>query len=121
MATYNNNNNEKDFYKLDNNIKRIKFGTTIGNNIFSKILKKVQKLYRIRKIIKEEKPDFILPLIIYTNIEVIIACLGLKTKILVAEHSNYWAVKSNLFRILRIITYRLATKVIVLTKKDKNL
>lgn len=119
VATY--NNNEKDFYKLNENVKRIKFGTSIGKNIFSKIIKRVQKLYRIRKIIKEEKPDFVLPLIVYTNIEVIIACLGLKTKILVAEHSNYWAIKSKLLRILRIVTYRLASKTIVLTKKDKEI
>lgn len=119
VATY--NNNEKDFYKLNKNIKRIKFGTTLGKNIFSKIVKRVQKLYNIRQIVKEEKPHFVLPLIVYTNIEVIIACLGLKTKILVAEHSNYWAVKSKLFRILRIITYKLASKTIVLTKKDKEI
>jgi GalNAc-alpha-(1->4)-GalNAc-alpha-(1->3)-diNAcBac-PP-undecaprenol alpha-1,4-N-acetyl-D-galactosaminyltransferase len=118
VATY---LNEEDFYKLSENIKRIKFGTRIGKNIFLKIVKRIQKLYRIRKIVKEEKPDFILPLIVYTNIEVIIACLGLKTKILVTEHSNYWAVKSKLFRILRIITYKLATKAIVLTKKDKDI
>lgn len=117
VATY--NNVEKDFYTLNDTIKRIKFGTSIGKNFFSKILKRVQKLYRIRKIIKEEKPDFVLPLIVYTNIEVIIASLGLKTKVLVAEHSNYWAVKSKLFRILRIITYKLASKTIVLTNKDK--
>jgi GalNAc-alpha-(1->4)-GalNAc-alpha-(1->3)-diNAcBac-PP-undecaprenol alpha-1,4-N-acetyl-D-galactosaminyltransferase len=119
VATY--LNEEKDFYKLNKNIKRIKFGTSIGKNIFSKIIKRVQKLYNIRQIVKEEKPDFILPLIVYTNIEVVIACLGLKTKILVAEHSNYWAVKSKLIRVLRIMTYRLASKTIVLTKKDKEI
>lgn len=119
VATY--NDSEKDFYKLHKNIKRIKFGTKIGTNIFSKIFKRIQKLYRIRKIVKKENPDYILPLLVYTNIEVILACLGLKTKILLAEHSNYWAVKSKLSRIIRIITYRFAKKTIVLTKKDKEI
>lgn len=117
IATY--NNSKEDFYEIEKNIKRIKFGTKLGNNIIIKTLKRFQKLYQIRKIIKEEKPDIILPLIIYTNIEVLIASIGLNTKILVAEHSNYFAVKSKFERIVRLLSYKLATKVVLLTQKDK--
>lgn len=117
IATY--NDAVEDFYPIDQKIKRIRFGSAVGTNKITKLFKRIQKLYRIRQIIQQEKPDVVLPLIIYTNIEVAIASIGLGTKVMVAEHNNYWAVKSKFFRILRLIAYRFATKTVVLTRRDK--
>lgn len=118
IATY--NVAVEDFYTLNEKIKRIHFGVKNGNNIFTKTAKRIRRSWKIRRIVANTKPDIIIPLLVHTNIEVILATLGNKTPVLVVEHSNYWAETSIIYKTVRIIAYKLANKVILLTKVDKQ-
>lgn len=117
IATY--DTQVEDFYKLNEKIKRVNFGVINGTNIVSKVLKRINRLKKIRGIVNNISPDIVISLIVNTNIEVALATLGCKPPLLVVEHSNYWAVKSIITRALRIMAYRTSNTAVVLTNKDK--
>lgn len=119
LVTY--DNNVKDFYLIDERILRIKIDYKIKKNILLKYFQRIKRLKTIRKIIKDEKADIVVPLIVYTNMETILSAIGLNINIVAVEHSSYYGVKSRYIRILRIILYRLVNRVILLTERDKNI
>ncbi|MCK5831413.1 MAG: glycosyltransferase family 4 protein [Methylococcales bacterium] len=117
IATY--NIAVDDFYKLNSQVKRVNFGVKNGNNLFTKVIKRINRVWRIRRMVQDINPDIVISLIVSTNIEVIFATLFTKTPVLAVEHSNYWAVKPVLHRALRIFAYKFSSKVVLLTTKDK--
>jgi len=67
------------------------------------------RLFELRKIIINEKPDIIVSFLTNVNIAVIIASTGLKIPVIVSERSNYK--KYSIPIILRMLTYILYRKV----------
>ena len=80
----------------------------------SKIISNIARVFKLRKIIRREKNSVVISFITRTNIEVIIATLGLGNKIIISERNhvysqrNHW---SRFERFMRIVFYRFSSKV----------
>lgn len=108
--------NKKDSFPLDQSITRVKIIVN-GNNKFIRAIKKIR---RIRKEIKRENPDITISFMTYTNIYTLIAKIGLKRKIIVSERSSLNRTYPFYIRIMRKLTYPASTKVVLVTKADKE-
>lgn len=76
----------------------------------------------IRRYVKEQKPDVILSFAARINILVLIACIGLKVKIVVSERNDpRYDGRGKLAQMLVSILYPLASKVVFQTKQVQNL
>ena len=100
-------------YKLAEGIKNIRVLT----NKSSRVVGTLQRLWQLRKNIKAEKPDCIVSFSAVTNIQILIASLFLRIKIIVSERvdpSRYPT--SKIRRGLRMILYPLAYKIVFQTQ-----
>lgn len=119
IATY--NNEVDDFYSIDSNVIRLRYGSEIKENKFQKFLYRINRLKELRKLVKDQNPDVVIPLIWKMNLETIIGLAGTGKKIIACEHNNYYQIKSKLIRIWRLFVYRYAEEVVLLTQADASI
>jgi glycosyltransferase involved in cell wall biosynthesis len=110
---------KKDHYLLNKDINVIK----ISNNPFFpkfKFLNLVWKLFTLRKILKNSKPDIIFSFLTRINIATCLATIGLKFPLIICERAwpPFYSLNSSLFWIYRII-FKKAKKVVVQTNESK--
>lgn len=109
---------ERDFYKLDANVKRIAMNEAGASFGLFKFLKNIKRVFLFRKIVKKEKADIVLGMITRHAIIAILASFKLPVKVIVSER-NYPGLRGNhlMWDFLRRYIYRFADKHVVQTEK----
>lgn len=104
------NKPEDDFYELPKNMKRIVINTgSPSSNKVVGLMKNAPYVWRLRKALKNLDSPNILSFLTRTNIHTILACMGLKKRVIISERNDttredhLWP-----WPILRKILYRLA-------------
>lgn len=104
-------------YDLDKRIRVLDF----AGNITSKILRFPMWIKRIRNYVKTEKPDVIVSFTAKINVIVCLACVGLKTKIIVSERNDPKHDGQGFFtKVLSKILYPGTAKIIFQTERVKK-
>ena len=88
-----------------------------GNN---KIIKVIRRTSRIRKLIKETNPDLIITFMVDLSMQVLLANCLTSNKIIVSEHITIQTTRQPHRLITRHILYRLASKIVFISKSDYN-
>lgn len=103
------------FYRLNSDIK------LINHHVFkSAFMRRIKKISDLRSLIKHEKYDVVVSFMDSTNFLVILAMLGLKTKLIITEHTAYNAPKPFWVTPLKRLLYPFANTLSVLSKVDLN-
>lgn len=113
-------NQEKSFYKIDKSIEITSFPAFKTKSILDKIKLRFKKFFTLRKALKEAKSDIFISFLDTTNIACIMAKWGLKTPLIICEHSSNFYLKSKFWLFLRRIFYSYADALSVLSEDDKN-
>lgn len=109
----------KPFYEISDKVKVFSLKSGVGDKgIVGNFKKRLSKVFKIRKFIKENKFDAIIPFLDSTNILVLTSNLGLKNKVIVSEHTNHKFIQNPVLKFLRRIMYSLADGIVMLTKFD---
>lgn len=81
---------------------------------------KIQAIFKLRKLIRGEKPDVILSFLTHVNITTLIAGFSTGVPIVVSERNDPSKEKSRIRRVLRDITYLFADGIVFQTEDAKN-
>lgn len=104
-------------YKLIEGIDHIKF-TLKSKNIF---LRKLERIICIREFIKIHKNSTIIAFEYFVNMQTIVACLGLRNRVIVSERNDPKRVGGNFpTYMIRNILYRFADKLVCQTSDAKE-
>ncbi|CAL2088367.1 putative N-acetylgalactosamine-N, N'-diacetylbacillosaminyl-diphospho-undecaprenol 4-alpha-N-acetylgalactosaminyltransferase [Tenacibaculum sp. 190524A02b] len=109
----------EDFYEINNqvNIHRLGFE---GKGKLNKIKSQIGVFFRLRKLLKEEKPDAVLSFMEKYNSFTIIASTFLGLKIFVSDRNNPMIKKSIIKKLLKRFTYNKAEGIIAQTQLAKS-
>jgi general glycosylation pathway protein len=112
----------KPFYELSSEVNVINLGLGVDNlGLIGNFKKRFVKIIEIRKIIKSGKFDCVISFLDSTNILVLASTFGLKTPIIVSEHTSFGARRSDIkYEILKRIFYPFASGLSVLSSYDKK-
>ena len=88
-----------------------------GNN---KIIKVIRRTSRIRKLIKEIKPDLIITFMVDLSMQVLLANCLTSNKLIVSEHITIQAPQSLHRKLTRHILYRFASRIVFISESDYN-
>ena len=107
------------FYKLNESIvvsslKQFKF-----SNFYHKIASRIKKFFALRNALKSSRADIFISFLDSTNIACIAAKCGLKTPLIISEHSTQSYLKPKIWRILRRLSYPYCNALSVLSQSDK--
>ena len=86
----------------------------------NKIIKVIRRVSRIRKLIKEIKPDLIITFMVDLSMQVLLANCLTSNKIIVSEHITIQTTRQPHRLITRHILYRLASKIVFISESDYN-
>ncbi|MCD8212649.1 MAG: glycosyltransferase [Campylobacter sp.] len=107
------------FYELNDRVNLINLANgvsergTIGN-----LKKRLGKIFTLRNMIKKGEYDAVISFLDSTNLLVIASAFGLKTPVIISEHTSFDAPKKTIFKILKRVLYPYADALSVLTKSD---
>ncbi|MDL0101178.1 GalNAc-alpha-(1-_4)-GalNAc-alpha-(1-_3)-diNAcBac-PP-undecaprenol alpha-1,4-N-acetyl-D-galactosaminyltransferase [Campylobacter felis] len=110
---------EDSFYKLEKEIVLKTLPQFSFHNLYHKIASRIKKIFALRRALRENESDVFISFLDTTNIACIVAKIGLKTPLIISEHSNEAYLKSKFWRILRRLTYPYAQLLSVLGSSDK--
>jgi len=116
ILTTNVTSKKRDFYLLDNRIKRKDISNLISLN--SKIKYFFDMLINIRNVIKKENPDVVISFISGLNIITIIAMMGLNIPIIISDRSNPYRDKIKF--IYKFLLYPFSKKLVLQTNGVKK-
>ncbi len=107
------------FYELDERIKVYDLSLEkISKNLLASIKNSLLRIKKLREYMRTIKADIVVSFITHVNVISILATKSVGVPIIACEHSNYYLLKSKLFRLIRATVYPLADRVTVLTKGD---
>lgn len=109
-------NDKQPSYPLNSNINIVK--TTIKSNI--SLLHPIERILRIFKAIKRNKPDLIISFIVELNMKVLLANFFTRKKIIISEQTSIQAKQSACRILTRHFLYRFASKVVFVSESDCN-
>ena len=100
---------KNDFHQLPEGVNRVSLGMAFQNKGFRKLTANIERILTLRKNIKKLQPDILIGMMTNSSVMAILACIDLKTKVIVSER-NYPAQKtvSPFWSFLRKLSYRLA-------------
>lgn len=107
------------FYQLSDTIKLTQIDQVSGEDtrFVKRMFQLVQRVFFLRKEIIKSKPDVVVSFIDVTNITTLIACIGLKTPVIVSERIDpHFHPIPSFYKFLRRCFYSHAKKVVVQTK-----
>ncbi|EJL4566436.1 GalNAc-alpha-(1-_4)-GalNAc-alpha-(1-_3)-diNAcBac-PP-undecaprenol alpha-1,4-N-acetyl-D-galactosaminyltransferase, partial [Campylobacter jejuni] len=107
------------FYKLENEVKVTSLEQFRFDTLYHKIASRFKKFFALRKALKESKADVFISFLDTTNIACIAAKIGLKTPLIISEHSNEAYLKPKIWRFLRRVSYPFCDALSVLGSSDK--
>jgi glycosyltransferase involved in cell wall biosynthesis len=101
--------NKNDFHQLPEGVNRVSLAMAFENNGLRKLTANIERILTLRNNIKTLQPDILIGMMTNSSVMAILACIGLKTKVIVSER-NYPARKtvSTFWSCLRKLTYKLA-------------
>lgn len=106
------------FYRLDRRVVLTQLGVTHPSaNAISAGISNIRRIMRLRRAIASTQPDVVISFLTETNVLTLMAMLGTKIPVIVAEHTDPntcpvpW-----IWGQLRRLTYRFAKKVVVLNR-----
>jgi GalNAc-alpha-(1->4)-GalNAc-alpha-(1->3)-diNAcBac-PP-undecaprenol alpha-1,4-N-acetyl-D-galactosaminyltransferase len=108
----------EDFYPLDSGVQRIWLDVETPNtSLLEKLRAHARRILKFREILANARPDAVLSFIDTSNVMTLLACLGLRLRVVVSERSNGAANAriSWIWRTSRIATYWLADVVVAQT------
>ncbi|WP_229203971.1 glycosyltransferase [Campylobacter anatolicus] len=107
------------FYEINGRINIINLKSGVGEKgLLGNIKKRFSKLKDLRNLIKNGKFDAVISFLDSTNLLVILSSFGLKTPIIISEHTSFNAPKKWVFKVLRRLLYPFANALSVLTHAD---
>ncbi len=107
---------KKATYHIDNKIPTRKIIVSDNN----KIIKVIRRISRIRKLIKKTNPDLIISFMVDLSMQVLLANYLTSNKLIVSEHITIQTTRQPHRLITRHILYRLASKIVFISKSDYN-
>ncbi|WAK01562.1 glycosyltransferase family 4 protein [Methylobacter sp. YRD-M1] len=109
----------KSFYCINDNVimHNLEFS---HSQLLSKIYNELKVFFKLRRILKEQNPDFVLSFMSKYNILTILATSNLNLKVFVSDRSNPKKQLPFLISFLRKITYRFAHGIIAQTSLAKS-
>lgn len=110
---------EPSFYPLDERVVLKTLTQFRFDTIYHKILSRFKKIFALRRALKEDGAEVFISFLDTTNIACIAAKIGLKTPLIISEHSNEAYLKSKFWRFLRRLSYPYASALTVLGSSDK--
>lgn len=106
------------FYYIDDNVIIHNLGFT-HSGVFNKAFNELKVFFKLRKILKQKKPDFVLSFMSKYNILTILAASNLNLRVFVSDRSNPKKQLPFHISFLRKITYRFAHGIIAQTSLAK--
>ncbi len=88
---------------------------------FKKIIAEIETFWKLRRLLKREKPDAVLSFMEKYNVFVILATRGLGLKVFISDRSNPESAIPKHIDILRKLSYRYATGIIAQTSLAKEI
>ena len=111
--------NAPSFYEISPKIRVIDANLGVGDmGIIGNFKKRFGKIFAIRKLFKSQNFDIIISFLDNTNVLSLIANFGLKTPLIISEHTNHTFLKARIWRVLKRIFYPRASGLSVLTRFD---
>ncbi|TQR33758.1 glycosyltransferase family 4 protein [Campylobacter sp. MIT 99-7217] len=107
------------FYELKSSISLYELPQFCYKNLYHKIMSRFKKYFALRKALKQSKADIFISFLDTTNIACIVAKIGLKSPLIISEHSTQSYLKAKIWRFLRRISYPYCSALTVLSKQDK--
>jgi GalNAc-alpha-(1->4)-GalNAc-alpha-(1->3)-diNAcBac-PP-undecaprenol alpha-1,4-N-acetyl-D-galactosaminyltransferase len=110
---------EKPFYSLSKTVSLLQINQVSASDekFLTRIHKIVKRLYFLRKAIKTSAPKVVVSFVDVMNITTLMACIGLKTPVIVSERIDpHFHPLPRFYKFLRTCFYRYAKKVVVQTK-----
>lgn len=111
---------KQSFYELDSKISLKELPQFSWHNLYHKLASRLKKFFALRKAMKEAKADIFISFLDTTNIACVWAKMGLKTPLIISEHSTQSYLKSRIWRFLRRLSYPHANALSVLSLQDKK-
>lgn len=111
---------ENSFYKLEKEITLKTLPQFRFDTLYHKIASRFKKYFALRKALKENPSDVFISFLDTTNIACIMAKIGLKTPLIISEHSNESYLNSLFWRFLRRMSYPYCSALTVLNSDDKS-
>jgi len=108
----------ENFYAINNNVIIHNLGFS-HSGLFNKIINELKVFYKLRKIFKQQQPDFVLSFMIKYNILTIITASYLNIKVIVSDRANPKTQQPFLISFLRKATYKFADGIIAQTSLAK--
>ncbi|WP_150306248.1 glycosyltransferase [Pseudomonas saliphila] len=107
---------KNDFYEVDGRVERVSLGFSYTKENF--FIERLCRVMRILKIYRSVSPDVVIASCTDMSLLSLLSLVLCRSKIIVCEHNNYHAVRSKIKRICRIIIYRKARRLVLLTERD---
>jgi GalNAc-alpha-(1->4)-GalNAc-alpha-(1->3)-diNAcBac-PP-undecaprenol alpha-1,4-N-acetyl-D-galactosaminyltransferase len=107
-----------DFYELDSGIRRVWLDVgASGTSVLAKLAAYVRRIRKLRAMLATVRPDAVLSFVDTSNVMTLLACMGLRLRVVVSERINGAANSSIpwLWRASRVATYWRANAVIAQT------
>jgi GalNAc-alpha-(1->4)-GalNAc-alpha-(1->3)-diNAcBac-PP-undecaprenol alpha-1,4-N-acetyl-D-galactosaminyltransferase len=104
----------ENFYPINNNVIIHQLGFS-HSGLLSKVVNELKVFFKLRKLLKQQKPDFVLSFMSKYNILTIFAASFLNLRVFVSERNNPRQQLPILISFLRKITYRFADGIIAQT------
>jgi GalNAc-alpha-(1->4)-GalNAc-alpha-(1->3)-diNAcBac-PP-undecaprenol alpha-1,4-N-acetyl-D-galactosaminyltransferase len=117
LATWAGRSSE-DFYELDSGVRRVWLDVEVPKiSLLAKLQAYVWRIRKLRGILANVRPDAVLSFIDTSNVMTLLACMGLRLRVVVSERVNGAAMSSIpcVWRALRTVTYWRADAVIAQT------
>jgi glycosyltransferase involved in cell wall biosynthesis len=106
----------RDFYRLDERVRRVGFGLLADTRLIDKVHVNVRRLLRLRRQLRRERPDVLVSFIAQANVIALMAAVGLDIPVVVSERIDPRVHRESLpVRVLRRLTYRRASCLVVQT------
>jgi glycosyltransferase involved in cell wall biosynthesis len=108
----------EDFYELDSGVRRVWLDVDASNaSPLAKCRAYVLRIRKLRRTLKDARPDAVLSFVDTSNVMTLLACVGLKLRTIVSERLNgeTMACIPWIWRVLRIATYWRAESVVAQT------
>ncbi|MCW1359717.1 glycosyltransferase [Campylobacter sp. CCS1377] len=113
-------NQEKSFYPLNESVEVKSLPYFKNQNLKDRILARIYRFFALRKAMLEDNADIFISFLDTTNIACIFAKWGIKTPLIISEHSHQSYLKSKIWRFLRRISFGYCNALCVLGSSDKK-
>lgn len=110
----------EDFYKINEKVKIHRLGFE-NKGLISKLFSEIRTFFKMRKLLKNERPDFVLSFMTKYNIFTIIAASFLNIPVFVSDRANLLTKRSLVERLLKKITYKKAKGILAQTHDAKKI